>query len=251
MRLARLFLLLAMLWPVGVGAHDLWLTTTPDRPERVVINYGHPQDRPPPAAEKVLDLRAITPEETVSLIAEIIPATSLGAPVLASRPIDAAPALLVAEHDNGYFVKTANGYRNSSKRLFPDAMDSVWSIKFAKTVLGPTAPWNRVLGQELEIVPQSNPASLAPGGRLRVRLLFRGQPLVGAKVERGDGITPIPEKELPVFTTDGDGITDIPIDKPGPQLLAVDHLVKPSGTPNLADGDLYNATLFFTVAAPK
>jgi nickel transport protein len=84
-----------------------------------------------------------------------------------------------------------------------------------------------------------------------VRLLFRGQPLANAQVERSDGITPIPQKEIPVFTTDHDGIADIPIEKPGPQLLAVDHRVKPSGTPELADSDLYNATLFFTVSAPK
>ena len=37
----------------------------------------------------------------------------------------------------------------------------------------------------------------------------------------------------------------------GPQLLAVDHRVKPSGPLELADSDLYNATLFFTVSAPK
>jgi nickel transport protein len=54
-----------------------------------------------------------------------------------------------------------------------------------------------------------------------------------------------------VFTTDHDGIADIPIERPGPHLLAVDHRMKPSGPPELADSDLYNATLFFTVSAPK
>jgi nickel transport protein len=251
MRRMTLSILLATLWSFAASAHDLWLTTTPDQPMRAVVNYGHPNDRSLPEAEKVLDLRAITADRTVSLIADLTPATALGNPVLTSTPIDVASALLAAEYDNGFFVKTANGYRNTSRRLFPDAADSLWSIKFAKTVLGATAPWDRVLGQELELVPEANPANVEPGGRLRVHLLFRGRALANAQVERGDGITPIPQKEIPVFTTDNNGIADSPIEKPGPQLLAVDHLVKPSGTPELADSDLYNATLFFTVSEPK
>ncbi|MBV9374502.1 MAG: hypothetical protein JO320_05515 [Alphaproteobacteria bacterium] len=54
---------------------------------------------------------------------------------------------------------------------------------------------------------------------------------------------------IPIFRTDRDRVADIPVDRPGPQLLAIDHRVKPSATPELADGDLYNATLFFTVDA--
>ncbi|MGC2202157.1 MAG: hypothetical protein WA633_18725 [Stellaceae bacterium] len=50
--------------------------------------------------------------------------------------------------------------------------------------------------------------------------------------------------------TDRGGFAEISIDTPAPQLLAVDHRVSPSGTPELAGRDLYNATLFFRVA-PK
>ncbi|MBV8934899.1 MAG: DUF4198 domain-containing protein [Alphaproteobacteria bacterium] len=246
MRLA-LAAIASILWSIAADAHDLWLTTSPDRPVRVLINYGHPDDRPPPAAEKVIDLRALTADRSLSLLPDLVRATSLGAPVLASQPIDFASALLVAEYDNGYFVKTANGYRNTSKRLFPEATDSVWSVKFAKTVLGPAAPWDHKMGQDLELVPQANPSAIAPGSRLRVRVIFRGQPLANAQIELTDGLTPIAQKNIPVFTTDRDGDADIPIDRSGPQLLAIDHRVKPSATPELADGDLYNATLFFTV----
>jgi uncharacterized GH25 family protein len=82
---------------------------------------------------------------------------------------------------------------------------------------------------------------------LRVRVLFRGQPLAGAEVERGDGLTPVKEDELPRFKTDADGVATIPLPKAGPVLLAIDHRVAPSDTPDLAAADLYNATLSFNL----
>ena len=80
-----------------------------------------------------------------------------------------------------------------------------------------------------------------------MRVLFRGQPLAGAEVERGDGLTPVKEDELPRFKTDADGVATIPLPKAGPVLLAIDHRVAPSETPDLAAVDLYNATLWFAL----
>ena len=81
-------------------------------------------------------------------------------------------------------------------------------------------------------------ATARPGERLRVRVLFLGQPLAGAEVARGDGLTPMKEDELPRFKTDADGVATT-------VLLAIDHRVAPSETPDLAAADLYNATLWF------
>ena len=55
------------------------------------------------------------------------------------------------------------------------------------------------------------------------------------------------EKDIPKFRTDQDGIAAIPILKSGAQLLAIDHRVTPSLTPELAATDLYNVTLWFSV----
>ena len=100
--------------------------------------------------------------------------------------------------------------------MAPNAIDSLWSAKFAKSVTGAGAPWNTVLGHELELVPLADPATARPGETLRVRVLFRGQPLAGAEVERGDGLTPMKEDELPRFKTDADGVATIPLPKAGP-----------------------------------
>ena len=46
-----------ILYATAATAHDVWLTLAGDAGgRRVVINYGHPDDRPPPFADKVVDL---------------------------------------------------------------------------------------------------------------------------------------------------------------------------------------------------
>jgi uncharacterized GH25 family protein len=236
---------------VSVGeaaAHDLWLTVEGGaNARRVIVNYGHPGDRPRTVADKILDLVAVTADKKVSLLAGLAPGTSQGAPVVRSRVfVDDGRTLLAARYDNGYWVKVGDDlYRNVSKRMAPDALDSLWSAKFAKTVTGTGAPWSSALGHELEIVPLADPATVSAGESLRALVLFRGAPLAGADVERGDGVTPMKEGDVPKFQTDGEGIVTVPIDKVGLLLLAIDHRVTPSGTPEIAAADLYNATFAF------
>ena len=64
------------------------------------------------------------------------------------------------------------------------------------------------------------------------------------------GITPVVEQDIPRFKADHEGIATIPLVKSGPHLLAIDYRVTPSGTPELAAADLYNATLWFFVGSP-
>jgi nickel transport protein len=238
----------------GARAHDLWLTTEGGAAaRRVIVNYGHPRDRPPTVADKILDLVAVTGDRQTSLLDGLSVGVVRGAPIVRSKPFaDAGRTLVAVRYDNGYWVKTGDKlYRNVSKRLAPDATDSLWSAKFAKALTGAGAPWSSVLGHELEIVPLADPAALRAGESLRVRVLFRGKPLPGAEVERGDGITTVKEGELPQFKTDAEGVATIPFDRAGPVVLAIDHRVVPSGTPEIAAADLYNATLAFNIRRGK
>ncbi|NVO15259.1 MAG: DUF4198 domain-containing protein [Rhodoplanes sp.] len=229
------------------AAHDLWISSTGTGAEaRVVVNYGHPGDRPPPLADKVLDIAATTASGSTSLAPRLAPAVVDGTFVLAAPW--SGDALLAARYDNGFWVETPDGtWRNSSRLVYQDAKAALWSIKFAKALVGPGAPWRTVLGHELEIVPLADPAALTVGSRLPVRVLFRGKPLAGIAVERGDGVTPMAEKDMPTFRTNEAGIAEIPIARVGPHLLAVDHDVTPPKLPTLADRDLYNATLMLDV----
>jgi uncharacterized GH25 family protein len=233
------------------SAHDIWLTLDGDAgTRRAVINYGHPHDRPPAFAEKVVDLLEIKSGEKASLLDGMKPAVVDGTFVVETKPFaDDGHVLLATRYDNGYWVKTKDGvYLNATKRLVPDAAEGLWSSKFAKAITGPGAPWQTILGHDLELVPLSDPAEVVPGQSLKLRVLFHGKPLAGGQIERGDGVSAVPEKDIPRFTTDADGIATVPIVQSGAHLLVIDYTVTPSAVPEQANEDLYTATLWFKVA---
>jgi uncharacterized GH25 family protein len=252
---SALLLAAAALAPANfASAHDVWLTFSGEAASRrVVVNYGHPDDRPPTMPDKILDLVAIAPAGASSLLSDLTPAQDHGAPVVVSRPFaDSGNLLLAARYDNGFWIKTADGlYRNATRRLVPNAADSMWSGKFAKALTGPDAPWQKVIGHDLEIVPLSDPDLAKPGQTLRLKVLFHGKPLSGIDVERGDGVTAVAEQDIARFATDADGIASMPVVKAGPHLLVVDHRVTPSATPDEANADLFNATLWFNTATAR
>ena len=234
----------------SASAHDVWLSLSGEAANRrAIVNYGHPDDRPPAFADKVVDLVAITSSGPVSLLKGIAQTSIEGIAVVQTKPFaDDGHTLLAARYDNGFWIKTTDGLsRNATRRLVPDATDSLWSVKFAKALTGPDAPWEKALGHILEIVPLSDPAKAKPGQTLRLKVLFQGKPLSGVDVERGDGVTAVAEKDIPRFATDADGIASIPIVKAGQHLLVLDHRVSPSATPDQANSDRFNATLWFRV----
>ncbi|ACA18814.1 putative ABC-type Co2+ transport system, periplasmic component [Methylobacterium sp. 4-46] len=227
-------------------AHDLWLTlSTPEAGPQVRVNFGSPRQRLAPAKPKVIDLQAITPDQTVSLVAPLTPSPPEVPPALvAALPTKAARTLLAATYDSGYWVTLMDGSgRNTSRRLVPDARDSRWAVRFAKAALGPAAPWSKVVGHTLEIVPLEVPAATA--GAIRVRVLFRSEPLAGAVVNYGEGSADLDPAQAPRVLTDAEGVATVPIRKAGAQLITARHSVSPSATPDLADRDEYSATFAF------
>lgn len=233
-----------------VSAHDVWLTTMGEAAaRRVLVNYGHPNDRPPAFAEKIVEIDAVSASGKVSLLKGLASIQEGGIPVVATTEVKEPGALLVtARYDNGFWTTGADGeVRNVTKRSVANAKDSLWSGKFAKLVTGPGAPWQTVAGHDLEIVPLSDPADAKPGESLKVRVLFQGKPLPRARVARADGVTYVAEDRIPRFTAGSDGVAEVKIETAGPQLLVAERAQKPSLTPDQAGTDLYNATLWFTV----
>ncbi|MHC2109258.1 DUF4198 domain-containing protein [Methylobacterium sp. CM6246] len=227
---------------VPVAAHDLWLSPAPGS---VMVQYGHPHEPEMPVARKLTSLIAYGPSRTVALTA----AAETG-PVPVLRAALNGDALVAAAYDNGYWVRLTDGsYRNASKRMVPEGEKSQWSVKYAKAAVGPTAPWDRVVGQPLEIVPLEAPA-LAKGS-IRVRVLFEGRPLSGADVVATDGANFKSEADQARAATDPGGEATVPLRVAGPQVLGVSHRIAPSQTPTLTDADTYSATFAFTVADPK
>lgn len=241
-------------------AHDIWITTMTDEAgaQRAVLNHGHPGDRKAPDPDKLFEWTVIGGKESGRSLLPGLRGVQLdGIPVLLSAPLaepdETGPRAVGARYDNGFWVRTPLGYRNASKREVPEADESLWSTKYAKLLLPTSGPLGErspaVLGHRLELIPEDNPFTIRPGGTLRIRVLFSGQPLPGVQVETGDGVTPLEEAKVPRYPTDENGIATIPIVKPGWQLMVVDYMI-PSRHPELAARELHNATLSFVIPSP-
>ena len=238
-------LAVAALFAVPASAHDLWLSLPSGAAvPQVHVHYGHPDDLQPPQADKLVEMTLSDARGARAIAPKL--AASRTEPILVSEPVPGAgAALLAARYDNGFWVKTPDGeYRNTTRRLVPEASDAITSVKFAKLVAGPGAPWAAPVGHELEIVPLEDPTAVRAGGTLHVRVLFRGAPVAGAEVVRTEGEPLSPEK-LPRFATDASGVASVPVEKAGGVVLVASRRVAPSVVPALADADLYSATLAF------
>jgi ketosteroid isomerase-like protein len=124
--------------------------------------------------------------------------------------------------------------------------------KYAKTLLevgvaGPRA-YFRVVGHPAEFVPLVDPAGLGVGDTLAVRLLYRGEPLVGARVHAGSvsSLSGRDDERVVTLTTDGAGDIRIPIDRSGIWNVRAIHVV-PSDPGAGADWDTHWVTLVFGV----
>ena len=251
--------ILGGVWLAGIAqAHDVWITFLPslDGGFRAVINHGHPGDRKAPDPDKLFELSVIGPDGRERQVRpEGIPQMLEGIPVLVTPLLDTKGEtgtwLVAARYDNGYWVKTDYGHRNTSKLEFPAATESLHSVKFAKALIFSRRPTSsasgRIIGHRLEIVPLDDPFAVSIGGRLQVRVMFEGRPLAGMGVEVSDGSTLKKETEIARYFTNREGVAEIPIVRPGLQLLVVDYFAA-SPYPGLAEKDLLVATLSFDIA---
>lgn len=242
---------------VSANAHDVWITIAPEREGtiRALVHHGHPGDRKTPDPDKLFEFIMRGNQESVSsLLPGITRAQQDGVPVLITDPValtnETGSVVLAARYDNGYWVKTPQGHRNTSKRQVPDAEDSLYSIKFAKALFQigaeTTDVYQQKIGHRLELVPLSNPFTSKVGDILKVQVYFDGRPLRDNAIESGDGVTPMEEKDIPRYRTDRHGIAAIPITRSGLHLFVIDHL-DASIHQDLASRELYNATLSFVL----
>jgi uncharacterized GH25 family protein len=104
---------------------------------------------------------------------------------------------------------------------------------------------DRVLGLTLELIPEQNPYTLAAGQELPVRLLYRGQPLAGAKVAAVPKDQPA---RMVAARTDAQGRVRLRLGGAGVWLLKAVHMIAaPPGSG--ADWESFWASLTFALPA--
>ncbi|MBV9488992.1 MAG: DUF4198 domain-containing protein [Verrucomicrobia bacterium] len=242
--------LFAGLSALPVYAHDLVIL--PQGEQDVAIRFGHPGEYEPADLARLLRLDAYAQgaPEAVSLLEQ--------KPV--RRGVDWVEenctqftggqrlAMIAGEYDNGYWIAvTPKRYFNTSRAVLPEGKDAGHYLKFAKGLFPAVgANFDRVVGQQLEIIPRTDPFKVRPGEKLAVKVVFEGKPLKGAGVEIGDGQTKMKEEDIPRYQTGADGVAELPISHEGLQVIAIDWRLPPLH-PDLCDHEDYSASLTFLV----
>lgn len=108
---------------------------------------------------------------------------------------------------------------------------------------GAETGFDRALGLELELIPEKNPIHLKAGDTLPLRLLFRGQPLAGAKVIAFRKEQPLAKAAV---RTDRKGHAELPLAAPGTWLIKAVHMLPaPQEIRKDADWESFWASLTF------
>lgn len=155
---------------LGVAqAHDFWLK--PGNDQQAVLHYGHGSEDEGYSSKKIKKASGLNAQGQVTAV-KLVPDGAR------TRLIGSADSVQMGvELDDGFWVKTTQGWKNQSKREVSNALLSQWSLSYSKVLLKPEACLNQAMGHQLEIVavawtPQST----------RIRVLHQGKALAGVKI---------------------------------------------------------------------
>jgi nickel transport protein len=216
---------------IKVSAHDVWIEK---KGNEFVVLYGHRDKHDPYDPSKIKEVMAYDSNGN-PITVEVIRQKDTA--LLSPKGKASAITLFF---DNGYWVKTTDGWKNISKRdakgmqLVEPARHS---LKYAKILIQWAERFTKPLGMKLEIVPTKNPFLLKKGEYLLVTVFYEGKPLEGAKIETGY------HKEL--AKTDKNGMASVPVES-GINVIVANHLVPIKDNPN-ADIISLSSTLTFEV----
>lgn len=207
-------------------AHDVVIVPEANQ---LRVRLGHPGDWQPVDLEKLLELQTMQDTQDIKETHAQLKRQGMDF-VLKQKPTSKAQ-LAAARYDNGLWLElpAAGGekpqWRNASRFMLPNATGGMASVKYAKAYRGnakDNAIYKRPAGHLLELIPQTNPLTVAPGQTLAVQLLLNGKPLADTGIELSDLKTKMKEDEIQRFKTDANGIANIPKLKTGVNTLAVD-----------------------------
>jgi hypothetical protein len=271
-RIARLAAALALLFAGAAWAHDMWIEPSGYEPlqgTRLAVRLrigqqfqGDPFPRDPALLLRFAVIGSGTGAETpIPGVPGTDPAGYIvtGAPglyelVYASRhaavELDGAKFEKYLADEGLETISAQRAGRGQSaapvKEIYSRCAKSLIAVGGdAGAGQGVAAGHDRVLGLTLELIPERNPYSLAPGQELPVRLLYRGAPLAGAKVAallKGQ-----PSRQV-AARTDAQGRVRLPLGGSGVWLVKAVHMIAvPAGSG--ADWESFWASLTFALPA--
>ncbi|MDR1943688.1 MAG: DUF4198 domain-containing protein [Synergistaceae bacterium] len=138
-------------------------------------------------------------------------------------PDDASSTIVIANKIGDIWSVTPDGWKQGTRKSLEDqgvkVVRASLTDKFVKAIINPSESdknFSTVVGQELEIIPVTNPALAKAGGYFKVKVLFKGQPASMPVFATYDGFVKEYENTYAYYTeSDSDGIANIKITSPG------------------------------------
>lgn len=175
--LAATALLAGAVVSTGVQAHGIWFA---QRATQLALIYGVGAD----------DLDSVKRVPLVKGVAAYdaswkpVPAKLRVAGPLLLVDTDGPPTVVTAVLDNGTWSKSPDGqWHKKGRDEVPNATTSERTIKYAVAIRGPlSTPLAALPDQTLQIVPVEPSLPVLMGQPLKLRVLFKGKPVAGARV---------------------------------------------------------------------
>jgi uncharacterized GH25 family protein len=138
-------------------------------------------------------------------------------------PDDASSTIVMANKIGDIWSVTPDGWKAGTRKSLEDqgikVVRASLTDKFVKTIINPSASdtnFNTEVGQELEVVPITNPANASVGQYYQVKILFKGQPASMPVFATYDGFVKEYENTYAYYTeSDENGVANIKITAPG------------------------------------
>lgn len=246
-----LTLLLAASLALGAGhasAHDMWLMVeggAPGKPLAITAAYGHAFPAgDEPVAEKDLEGPVVSGPK-----GQLAVKPAEGGRFLTAAAVGQGSYVITAVRKGQFWSHTPGGWQNVPKSQAPEAVESIFSAKYAKAVVNvgqAKGDVSKPAGLLLEIVPLANPAALKPGAELPVLVLFQGKPLGGAKVTATHEGSVSAHAAADSTVTDSAGKARVRLAGPGLWMLAASHET-PYKNPAECDKCTHAASLTFNL----
>ena len=157
-------------------------------------------------------------------------------------------AILSGHRKGIIWTQTTSGWKQAPKSACKGVVASGKYEKFCKTLITsghPDSGYAKVLGQTLEIVPVTDPASVSVGDEMTVKILYKGKPLATEVFATYDGFSGDPNTYAYYSKSNAKGLVHVKMTHDGTWMIRVEN--KQSDKTAEYDASVVRAVLVFRV----
>ncbi len=225
----------SLLFAAQVNAHGIWFA---ERATQTALIYGVGADD----LDTVKRLPLITDFSAYDANLKPVEAELAAVGPIPLVVSDELPPVVTATMDNGIWTKTPDGaWHKKGKDEVPNAIVAEHTFKYAVHLRGKlNTPLTSLPNQTLQIIPVKYPLPEMMGDKLKLQVLYNGEPVKGAEI-KSDFVNDPDQKPA---LTDKKGMVTIKIRNQGLNVIAA-IFDGPADDPNKVFKTEHTATLSF------